>query len=110
MPLIDLNPQPPAPPSKEQRLAQQVKQMRQGIAGQWSQLQRTFNDAAKFVWANPNFTPQEVFDAFGTDAVDLCKISNAYLAMVESYTGVAGSVVPKGKSLVLNADGTVKVV
>ncbi len=80
------------------------------IQQQWNQLGNLFTNIANWVWANPSLTPQQAFDAFGTNATSLCVLANAYLALLTAAGAPAASPVPAGYSLTMNADGTVTVV
>lgn len=111
MPLINLAPPtPPTPPTPAQVLANSAAMYAQQMNNIWLYLQKTFQSIATFIWANPNATPQQAFDAFGVNAGDLFKLAGAYQAMVAAYTGAApASPVPAGWSYVINPDGTVTV-
>jgi hypothetical protein len=80
------------------------------IQRQWQALGGVFTQIATWVWANPTLTPQQAFDAFGTNATSLCVLANAYLALLTAVGAPAASPVPAGYSLTMNADGTVTVV
>lgn len=88
---------------------QAAERFKQAIAQTWTAMQKLFADCGRFVWANPRTTPQQALDAFGPDAVELFKLSDAYCAMVQAYTGQAVSVVPAGWNYAINPDGTVTV-
>ena len=63
------------------------------------------------IWENENFTPQQIFDQFGTDAAEL--FSTGYAACVFIETIQPGSLDPKYLSpkypYVKNADNTITV-
>ncbi len=110
MGIINTNPTPPPPPTPAQQLAAAAQNFQARINNQYQQNAGLFAQLAAFVWANNYFTPQQVFDAFGTNAADLFKCAAAFEAMVAAYTGTApASPVPAGWAYTLNADGTVTV-
>jgi len=93
-----------------QKALKRVQRDQDVIAALFKNVVDTFRRMADFVWRNPyGLTPQEIFDLYGDKAVDLCRLSSAAQAMVETYTGTRPAVVPEGYDLQYNADGTVTV-
>ena len=72
MPIINTTPPPTLTP--DQRMADFLQQR---IAKLYAELQVVFGQCESFVWKNPAMKPQEVFDLFGANAADLCRISSA---------------------------------
>ena len=93
----------------DQKLDIQVKQFLTLLNEQYKSNLRLFNALVAFVWLNPKWTPQQVFDKFGTNSVDLCKLSAAFVLMLNYYTGQSLAVVPASFDLTPNGDGTVTV-
>src|SRR5438874_1044545 len=102
MPIINLNPPTPIDPNKAKALS-----LKSQINSKYRDITNLFAAAKEFVWNNLDLTPQQAFDLFGKDAADLVKVSAAYVALVQTYTGVAPQVVPDGYTVQPNSDGTV---
>lgn len=67
------------------------------------------------VWKNPDFTPQEIFDTYGSNAARIVMGSAATTEYLITQYAIAGvpyvpPTLPVGVSLTLNQDGTVTVV
>lgn len=107
MPII--NPHPPTPPSPEERLQQRADGFSNQLNSQFRQMTMLGKQITDFVWKNKDFSPQQVFDVFGKNGGDLVKISQAYAAMLQVYTGAAPSITPSGFTTTVNEDGTVTV-
>jgi exosome complex RNA-binding protein Csl4 len=104
MPVINTN------PTKTDQLVAQANGYRGRLNRTYNEINRLAAEMAAFVWKNPaGFTPQQVFDAFGKDAGDLVKVSDAFRALILTYTGKAVTLTPSGFTAVVNADGTVTV-
>ena len=56
-------------PTKEQRLQDIVNRVKRLSASTYRDLVRTQQDGIDAVWYNRDFTPQEIIDALGDDAV-----------------------------------------
>ncbi len=104
MPIINPNPSP------ADRLAAQAQGVRSQINRQYRDLTSLATQTAAFIWQNPSkATPQQVFDAFGTDAGDLVKLTAAFVALITAITGTAPNLVPPGVKVTVNSDNTVTV-
>ena len=94
--------------TKEQKQARLKLRVQGGINQAIAQLQQSMSGAFHSVWANPELTPQECFDAFGTEAKDLLVLlqkSKAFVNDLKAGTFIQSSLKP----LTVNADGTVTV-
>lgn len=108
MPII--NPNQPSAPTPQERLQNRAVSFSNQLNQQYNQIITLATQVAEFVWRNPlGMTPQQVFDAFGTNAGDLVKISQAYTILIQTYTGVAPQITPPGFKVTVNNDGTVTV-
>ncbi len=109
MPIINTTPAQPTPQTSEQLLIGRIQRHKQTLNNVFKQNMTTFEQISEFIWKNRQYTPQQVLDGYGTDAADLFKLSAAFNAMIEAYTGEPLSVVPEGYSYTINEDGTVTV-
>ena len=57
----------------------------------------------KMIWTNPD-KAQEVLNKYGTDAAELFKLSAAFQAMLQTYTGQPVPVMPNGWNFSINPD------
>ena len=85
----------------EQRDLQRINQSYQMMVS-------TFDYMQKKIWANPD-KAQEVLNKYGTDAVELFKLSAAFQAMLQTYTGQPVPVMPEGWIYEILETGCVKV-
>jgi len=72
-----------------------------------AELDRLLGSATTDFWSNPDYTPQQMAAAWGTNCGDLFRISGltaAYIAAVRKQTR---TVLPAGWTFVVNADGSV---
>jgi len=62
------------------------------------------------IWPNPNYTPQQIMEGFGTDAAMLFSMSGMIQDMLHavdpSYEALS---VPEGYTVTINQDGTVNI-
>jgi hypothetical protein len=75
----------------------------------WKQMLSTYQGSMKAIWQNPDgLTPQQAFDAFGTDAVELVRLAGIQAATLNNVQAgtVDTSAVP---SFTVNQDGTITV-
>lgn len=97
---------PPSSMSYDQAL--QLQSLQKGINTNFNQLVSQFNNLFNQVWNNHTLTPQQVFDAFGTNAAVLVSVSyNTGILLNALSPGVVNSNPPH--SLTINSDGTVTV-
>ena len=96
-----------------------AQQFMSSINAEDIRLSQLFTQIFDWIWNSqinpitkaPVRTPQQGFDAFGTQAAKLCIISNAYLTMIAAINNTAlTSPIPAGYALTMNVDGTVIVV
>lgn len=100
MSILDTNTTPP--------LALQVLRDTAAMQQQARQERAFYTAQANHVWANEyGHTPQEVLDAWGSNAADLCAKSAAFVTYWYSITGENLNPVPDGVTLTVNDDGTV---
>jgi len=78
------------------------------IAVAFASMQAVFEYMTAKIWGNPEAAQAE-FDKWGSDGAELCKLSNAYLALMKAYTGEDIPVIPDGYDLRVNEDGSVTV-
>lgn len=99
---------PPAPPTTTQLQAQLKGQVVSSTNQLFRTLQSSYDKNFSAVWANPSLTPQQVFDAFGTDAAQLFVIAGATATMLNTI--VPNTVVAAPPyNYTINSDGTVTV-
>lgn len=79
----------------------------------WNDLQIRQRDGMELFWQNPDgLTPQQVADAFGTDAAKLFTFNTAlveFLVAVGTSEGVAPNISAPTNAFTVNPDGTVTV-
>jgi hypothetical protein len=113
MPFIVIPAVPSAPPAltKEQAQSKLSFMVRDTINRDLSVIFSTFKAVYDAIWTNKDgLTPQECFDALGTDAVEMVMVSNAIQTAVNSV--VPNSMdfsVPATWTMTPNQDGTVTV-
>ena len=99
---------PPTPIGKDvptqQALLKQVVQ--NAMTGQFTQLNAGMLRIFKTLWQHPILTPQQAFDAFGTDAVELFVIADAVAALLNSVVPNSCDLTPP-VAVTRNNDGTV---
>jgi hypothetical protein len=66
-----------------------------------------FRRLGQDVWANRQYTPQEVIAAYGTSAVELFQLSGAMQTLLEHVTGQSVPVMPEGWTYEAHADGSI---
>lgn len=102
MPIINTTPPPP-------RIVVEANSHKAQIRRQFNELSRLATIVFAWVWTSKDHTPQEAFDAFGTDAADLLKVVDAFNAMTTAYFGAPAIQHPPGVTVTPNQDGTVTV-
>jgi hypothetical protein len=79
-----------------------------GVNALYRQMLTTYNSAMESVWANADgLTPQEVFNAFGTNGGELVRL--ATLLKTTINTATPNTIPDSSVSLTVNNDGTVTV-
>ena len=64
----------------------------------------------KTIWSNPNFTPKQTFDAFGTDGVALATLSDELQQMAHNADASYVPLTPPSQYVVTpNEDGSISV-
>lgn len=96
-------------PNKAQTLAIEVARQKGNANALYRQIVSFFSQSANFVWNNKDYTPQEIFNAYGTDSAELVKLSAAAIALITAVSGNGPTLPPQGFSLTINQDGTVTV-
>jgi hypothetical protein len=71
-------------------------------------LKRNVEDAFNTLWHNPNATPQEILDVYGTSAAQLFIACRATFDFIKSVDDTYIEPIPP-KSVMIHEDGTVKV-
>jgi hypothetical protein len=93
----------------DEKLDAQIGAIKKQAVRAINRFKQNQNQIFNMIWNNYQFTPQQIFDKFGSSAVELFVVSKAAedyqaLALGDSYTPL---VVPY--EFVVNADGTVTV-
>lgn len=109
MPLIV---RPDREPTKEEKQKQAARRLQAIYAQMYDQMHRTFNRGMQLVWNNKQgLTPQEVFDAIGTDSDKALQLAAELKSATEKAAEIEG-IDPPGlpeipNEITVNADGTV---
>lgn len=93
--------------SLEQRQLRQKLIIKSNMTQTFVSLRSQMDRIFKLVWANSELTPQEVFDAFGSEAKDLFVIAGIMQEAMNAL--VEKSVEMKVPPYEINKDGTVSV-
>lgn len=98
----------PPPPPKEALQSVLKNGLTESVNNLFEQMKLTFADGMRMVWANPDgLTPQEVFDAFGTDAAELVRLAQILKDAVNK--AVPGTFPTTAPDFTINKDGTITV-
>ena len=85
MSLITEGPQGPQEPTTEQKKNRAKRNIQRKVYETYQGLISSYNDIRTAVWENPaGLTPQEVFDALGTDGAELFQLSALLVNTVNS--------------------------
>lgn len=77
-------------------------------AGTLASLVANYKSGFNIVWHNPKLTPQQVFDALGTDAGQFLSMAQDLATLILKYA--PATVLPAApKAMTVNPDGTVTV-
>lgn len=106
MPSI-FQPQAPVVLTRDQKLAQVVSNIKQAGAFNFNRISQALQNQFNNVWNNDDFTPQEIFDAFGTDAIQLFQVAGATIALLQIMN--SSFVPPTPPAYTANEDGTITV-
>jgi hypothetical protein len=112
MSIINPIPATPAPapaPTTAQSQAKLVASVKSSSNILFRQMVKTFNNQFANIWSNADgLTPQQAFTAFGTNAADLCQLSNTLATAINAAApNTVSTATPS--PLVYNTDGTVTV-
>jgi hypothetical protein len=92
----------------EEKKAIQKVVIKAGIQRSFDSILKNFDENFKLVWQNRQLTPQQVFDAFGVEAVQLFQLAGAIQQMMNTLKpGCLPQTPPK--PFTINEDGTVTV-
>lgn len=69
-----------------------------------------FNAIVNSIYKNPKFTAEEIFSEYGSDGVELAKMSSAFAEMVTKISGETPKIVPDGYTLNVGEDGVITLV
>ena len=105
MGLINNVQQRPIPSSLED----QVKKIKADIYRTYQFVKRVHQKGMTSVWNNPNYTPEEIFAALGTDAEEAVKFSALLANLITQIEPTSVINVPADKELVMTGDGTVTI-
>ena len=73
-------------------------------------IKNALNVGKRVIWHNPRVTPQELFDAYGSDAAALCALCASAKELLHIGAGEDfGPIMPADKTITPNEDGTVTV-
>lgn len=79
------------PPTKEQQLASLAERIKEMSKQTFRQLVDTQKRGIEMVWENRNFTPQEVIDALGADAVKVFQYHGALTTFINELIALDGA-------------------
>jgi hypothetical protein len=102
-------PPAPAPTPTTAQLQKQLKMQMTGQLNQlYSQIIKVSVSNFNAIWSNPKLTPQQCFDAFGTNAANLLQV---YATMQTAMNAIVPDSLPQAapNALTVNSDGTVTV-
>jgi hypothetical protein len=90
-----LTPQQPQEPSREQKLANKVRMLKSFSIQAYNQICELQKNGIRLLWNDGEFTPQEIIDELGPDAVKIFQYHGgltSYLVQVAQTDGVAPNV------------------
>lgn len=106
MPLLDQTNTEISTEAKQELAAKRIKRT---VIATYGQLQNAQSQLAQAVFANPQgLTPQQVFDALGTEAGELVALNAALISFLSTITGEAVSFTPP-VAYTISSDGTITV-
>lgn len=82
--------QQPTQLSKEERLAQKIKLIKEFSKQSFRQITHLQTQGIKLLWHDNHFTPQEIIDALGTDSLKLFKMHDILTTAIEDIAEVDG--------------------
>jgi hypothetical protein len=93
---------------KQEKMRARLSQV---LQSQFDSIKSVVEHGRTNIWSNPDgLTPQEAFDAFGTDGYQLLKASMAAINMLNAIVpGTADASLPDGHTVQVNADGSITV-
>lgn len=97
--------------SKAEKQQRTRKRLIQGVNSVYQQMTSTLEFGFNAVYGNnQGLTPQEVFDAFGTDAVEMLRLSAILQeTLIEAHPEIEAKMPSHPYELIPNEDGTVTV-
>ena len=109
MPIINLQPStPPTPPTVQQLLARKVARIRTRNTQLFQQIIQAVTANMAEVWNDEAITPQQVFDALGTDGGPLVEASSTLCDLINQFApGTLPTSAPR--SLTPGSDGHITV-
>lgn len=100
---------PPVTPPKGDAQAALKTAVTSSIQRCYAMMLRAYTDNMGQVWENDNgLSPQDAFDAFGTDAADLVRLATILVSTINAATPDTLPT-PDPTVLTVNSDGTVSV-
>ena len=91
-------------------LEQAAQQLKSQTAQAFAQLQMLLTQGSKLFFNYPGKSPQEVADAFGTDAAAMYEVAQATWAFLQQISGKQlPNPTPDGYTVTPNQDGTVTI-
>ena len=94
--------------TQAQKLKEFISSIKQSNKVALDMLKKSHEINFNNIWNNPSFTPQEIFDEFGTDAVQLFQVSSATQEFIKMCDPDYEILVPPVE-FTINEDGTVTV-
>ena len=95
-------------PNTEVEVADVVKKIKLSNLVLYKKILQAVNDGFSIIWGNKNFTAQEIFDAFGTEAKDLFILSSDLQTLLAKANPSFEPMIPP-HPYTINQDGTVTV-
>lgn len=87
---------------------QQKSQITASMNLGFNRLNQTFTKIFQQIWVNPNFTPQQIMDAFGSDAASLFQLSGQVQDLLNTIVPNVNQLTPPN-AFTINQDGTVTI-
>ena len=90
-------------------VAAQVAQLRLQSNRMYTNLKVQHTYMFNAIWNNPNFSPMQIIEEFGTDAVALFQVSEGIQGLLKIVDPSYVPLTPTGYTIVPNQDGTVTI-
>ena len=104
--------QQPTQITNDQKLAMITNRIKSISARTYSDLVKVQKDGIESVWHNPQFTPQQIIDSLGDDAIKIFNFHGRltdYLVDVSAVDNVSYTPALPTNSFVFNEDGSITV-